>query len=116
MSVSALGYEGKYRHDPSGQGQLGQLQRDLYRLIREQRQLRDEGLSPHWKGVEDRRNPIIRYVPWWIIAAAGLCILTGAFVVLTRSSRLQAGPIKTALAELVNPVDYPAPAPRAPTG
>jgi type VI secretion system protein ImpK len=106
----ALGYEGKYRHDPSGQGQLGQLQRDLYRLIREQRQLHDEGLSAHWKGVEDRRNPIIRYVPWWIIAAVGLCILTGTFIVLHTKLAAQAEPIKAALAGQAVAVDYPAPA------
>jgi type VI secretion system protein ImpK len=106
-----LGYEGKYRHDPSGQGQLAQLQRDLYRLIREQRQIRDEGLSPHWKGVEDRRNPIIRYVPWWIIAAVGLAILTGTFVVLHTKLAAQAQPIKAALAGSAVAVDYPAPAP-----
>jgi type VI secretion system protein ImpK len=106
-----LGYEGKYRHDPSGQGQLAQLQRDLYRLIRDQRQLRDEGLSPHWKGVEDRRNPIIRYVPWWIVAAVGLVILTGTFVVLHTKLAVQAEPIKAALAGSAVAVDYPAPAP-----
>jgi type VI secretion system protein ImpK len=107
----ALGYEGKYRHDPRGQGQLAQLQRDLYRLLREQRQLRDQGLSPHWQGVEDRRNPIVRYVPWWIIAAVGLAILTGTFVVLHAKLAAQAEPIKTALAGSAVAVDYPAPAP-----
>lgn len=107
----ALGYEGKYRHDPSGQGRLAELQHDLYRLIREQRQVRDEDLSPHWKGVEDRRNPIIRYVPWWIIAAAGLAILTGTFVVLHTKLAAQAQPIEAALAGPAETVDYPATAP-----
>jgi type VI secretion system protein ImpK len=107
----ALGYEGKYRHDPSGQGRLAELQHDLYRLIREQRQVRDEDLSPHWKGVEDRRNPIIRYVPWWIIAAAGLAILTGTFVVLHSKLAAQAQPIEAALAGSAETVDYPATAP-----
>jgi type VI secretion system protein ImpK len=107
----ALGYEGKYRHDPSGQGRLADLQHDLYRLIREQRQTRDEDLSPHWKGVEDRRNPIIRYVPWWIIAAAGLAILTGTFVVLHTKLAAQAQPIEAALAGSAETVDYPATAP-----
>lgn len=106
----ALGYEGKYRHDPSGQARLAELQHDLYRLIREQRQLRDEELAPHWKGVEDRRNPIIRYVPWWIIAAAGLAILTGTFVVLHAKLGVQAQPIKATLAGPAMTVDYPAPA------
>jgi type VI secretion system protein ImpK len=107
----ALGYEGKYRHDPSGQGRLAELQHDLYRLIREQRQVRDEDLSPHWKGVEDRRNPIVRYVPWWIIAAAGLAILTGTFVVLHTKLAAQAQPIEAALAGSAETVDYPATAP-----
>lgn len=106
----ALGYEGKYRHDPVGQGRLAELQHDLYGLIREQRQVRDEDLSPHWKGVEDRRNPIIRYVPWWIIAAAGLAILTGTFVVLHTKLAAQAQPIEAALAGSAVTVDYPAPA------
>ena len=65
----ALGYEGMYRHDPSGQSRLGELQHDLYRVIRDHRQLGDEDLSVHWKGVEDKRNPIVRYIPWWMVAA-----------------------------------------------
>ena len=107
----ALGYEGKYRHDPNGQGQLAQLQHDLYRLIREQRQVRDEDLSPHWKGVEDRRNPIVRYVPWWIVAAVGLAILTGTYIVLHTKLAAQAQPIEAALAGAAEKVDYPATAP-----
>jgi type VI secretion system protein ImpK len=106
----ALGYEGKYRHDPQGHGRLGELQHDLYRLIREQRQISDQDLSPHWKGVEDRRNPIIRYVPWWVVAAVGLAILTGAFVYLHTKLSVQAAPIKAALAGAAVTVDYPAPA------
>ena len=105
----ALGYEGKYRHDPSGQGRLAELQHDLYGLIRQQRQVRgDEELSPHWKGVEDRRNPIVRYVPWWMVAAAGLVILTGTFVTLHAKLGAQAEPIKAALAGSAVTVDYPA--------
>ena len=105
----ALGYEGKYRHDPAGPARLGELQHDLYRIIREQRQMRIEDLSPHWKGVEDRRNPIIRYVPWWVVAAVGLAILTGTFVVLHAKLGEQSEPIEMALAGAPAAVDYPAP-------
>jgi type VI secretion system protein ImpK len=104
----ALGYEGKYRHDPSGQAHLGGLQHDLYQLIRDQRQIRDEDLSAHWQGVEDRRNPIIRYVPWWMVAAMGLVILTGTFIVLHEKLSVQAEPIKATLAGVPVTVDYPA--------
>ncbi|HEY6925167.1 MAG TPA: type IVB secretion system protein IcmH/DotU [Steroidobacteraceae bacterium] len=106
----ALGYEGKYRHDPLGSGKLGELQHELYRVLCDQRQSPDDGLSPHWKGVEDRRNPIIRYVPWWIIAAAGLAVLTGTFIILHGKLAVQAAPIKAALAGPSVSVNYPAPA------
>jgi type VI secretion system protein ImpK len=106
----ALGYEGRYRHDPSGQARLGELQHDLYRLIREQRQGGDDELSPHWKGVEDRRNPIVKYIPWWMVAAVGLAVLTGTFIVLHEKLNIQAEPIKAVLAGTPVTVDYPAPA------
>ena len=28
-------------------------------------------LSLRWRGLEDRRNPLIRYVPWWVVGAGG---------------------------------------------
>jgi type VI secretion system protein ImpK len=105
----ALGYEGKYRHDSQGPARIAELQHDLYRLIREQRQMRTEDLSPHWKGVEDKRNPIIRYIPWWAVAAVSLLILTGTFVLLHTRLGEQSGPIEMALAGTSAAVDYPAP-------
>ena len=32
----------------------------------------DPSLSLRWRGLEDRRNPLIRYVPWWVVGAAAL--------------------------------------------
>ncbi len=110
----ALGYEGKYRLDPNGQARLAELQQSLYRVIREQRQIRDEPLSPHWKGVQDRRNPIIRYVPWWIVGAAGAAALVIAFFVYQVLLGSQAKPIKAALAGTSAPVEYAAAAPPPP--
>ena len=59
----ALGYEGKYRHDPSGALRLGELRHALFEQIRQRRQVRDAALSAQWKGVEDRRNPVMRAWP-----------------------------------------------------
>ncbi|HKD53455.1 MAG TPA: type IVB secretion system protein IcmH/DotU [Steroidobacteraceae bacterium] len=107
----ALGYEGKYRHDPNGRLRLGELQQELSRLIRERRQLRDAELSPQWKGVEDRRNPVMRYVPWWAVAAAAAALVTVTFVVLHTRLGAQAQPIKAALAAPAVTVNYPAAVP-----
>ncbi len=110
----ALGYEGKYRHDPNGALELSRLQHDLYEVIRERHPLREEELSPRWQGTEDRRNPIIRYVPWWTVAAAGATVLLIAFLVFHARLSAQARPIETALAAPAVAVDYAA-APSAPT-
>jgi type VI secretion system protein ImpK len=111
----SLGYEGRYGQDPRGAAQLSDLQHDLYRLIRDHRQLRDEELAPHWRGVEDKRNPIVRYVPWWIVASLGLLVLTAAFIFMRQRLSLQAEPIKAALVGPVESVDYPEPTPAAAT-
>ena len=103
----ALGYEGKYRHDPQGAAKLSQLQRELFELIRARRSLQSD-LSPHWKGVEDRRNPVMRYVPWWVIAAGGAAVLTIAFVVFRTRLGIEAEPIRAALAVPAVRVNYPA--------
>lgn len=104
----ALGYEGKYRHDPQGAARLSQLQRELFELIRTRRSLQGEDLSPHWKGVEDRRNPVMRYVPWWVIAAGAAAVLTIAFVVFRTRLGIEAQPIRAALAVPAVRVNYPA--------
>jgi type VI secretion system protein ImpK len=107
----ALGYEGKYRHDPHGAARLSQLQHDLFGLVRARRALQGEDLSPHWKGVEDRRNPVMRYVPWWVVAIAGVAVLTIAFSILRTRLGIQAEPIEAALATAAVRVNYPAVAP-----
>ncbi|HTV80434.1 MAG TPA: type IVB secretion system protein IcmH/DotU [Steroidobacteraceae bacterium] len=107
----ALGYEGKYRQDPNGPARLAELQHRLFRLIRERRQIRDEPLSAHWQGIEDRRNRVLRYVPWWLIAIAGGAVVTGVFIVLHSRLAREAEPIKAALAAPAAPLTYaPAPA------
>lgn len=70
----ATGLKGKYRVLERGENQLAQIRAEVFSLIRTQRGEPDPSLSPHWRGVEDTRNPIARYVPLWVILAfsAGL--------------------------------------------
>lgn len=109
----ALGYEGMYRIDERGAGRLAELQHKLSRLIRDARQIKDEELSVHWQGVEDRRNPIFRYVPWWVVACAGLAILVVAFVIYVARLNNAAAPVMAALAQPSVQVEYTAPVSRA---
>ena len=77
-----------------GHEQLQQVQQDLYRKIRAHRGPPEPELSLRWRGLEDRRNRLIRYVPWWVVGAAALAILavtfTAYYVSLGQSRR--AGP------------------------
>jgi type VI secretion system protein ImpK len=77
----ALGFGGRYQIESGGRTKLADIQQDLYRRIKAQRPPAADELAPHWRGIEDRRNPLIRYVPLWVIAAAAACVLMIAFVI-----------------------------------
>jgi type VI secretion system protein ImpK len=76
----ALGFEGRYRLDEQGPARLAEVRQNLYRVIQSVRGAVDGDLSPHWRGVEDRRSPVVRLVPLWVVATACALVLLGAFV------------------------------------
>jgi len=105
----ALGFEGRYRLEERGGRKLDEIRDTLFRLIRDARQLRDEELAIAWRGVQDRRNPIFRYVPWWIVAALAVTGLVIGFVVFDARLGTAAAPTKELLAGNGVPVQYTAP-------
>jgi type VI secretion system protein ImpK len=109
----ALGFEGRYSVEERGAQKLDDIQHDLFRTLRETRQLREEELSVQWRGVEDRRNPIFRYVPWWIVGALALALLVVGFVMYDARLKNAAAPTKELLARTGVPLQYTA-APIAP--
>lgn len=96
----ALGFEGKYRLDPRGAARLAEVRENLFRRIEGLRESGEPELSPRWKGVEDRRNAVMRFVPLWVVAAACAVILTGAFLYLNRLLNERAEPVNAALARV----------------
>src|SRR5258706_9593792 len=75
----AFGFAGKYQVQDRGHEHLLQVQQDLYRRIRNHRGPTEPGLSLRWRGLEDRRNPLLRYLPWRVVSAAALPLLALAF-------------------------------------
>ena len=65
----ALGFQGKYRLDDSGLGQLADIKDQLYRTIRQQRGETERSLSPHWEGIKKASATLIPFVPVWVLAA-----------------------------------------------
>lgn len=110
----ALGFEGKYRIEERGAQSLAELQHGVFRMIRDVRHLRDEELSAQWRGIENRRNPILRYVPWWIIGALALAALAVGFVIYDAWLKSAAAPIKELLTASAVPIQYVVPPGAAP--
>lgn len=73
----ALGFEGKFRVQDRGRAMLATIQDNLYQTIRLHRGDIEKELSPRWRGVQDQRSKLARYVPLWVVAAvsAGLLLL-----------------------------------------
>jgi type VI secretion system protein ImpK len=96
----ALGFGGRYLIEAGGRAKLADIQEDLYRRIRAQRAAAAQELAPHWRGIQDKRNPLIRYVPLWVVVAAAACVLVAAFLYFhTRLNTLSA-PVSAQLAQI----------------
>jgi type VI secretion system protein ImpK len=96
----ALGFTGKYQVQEGGQARLAEVQNELYRKIRAFRGVPPPELAARWHGLEDRRNPIIRYVPWWVVGAAALAILGIAYAGYLAALSRTAAPVHQTLAKV----------------
>lgn len=94
----AFGFNGKYHVADRGYEKLAAIQQELYRKIRSQRSAPPAELSLHWRGLEDRRNPLIRYVPWWVVGAAALAILAIVFTIYYARLANDSAPVHAELA------------------
>jgi type VI secretion system protein ImpK len=96
----AFGFAGKYQIQERGQEHLHQVQQDLYRKIRDYRGQANQTLSLRWRGLEDRRNPLMRLLPWWLVGVAALAILAITFTAYYASLAGIADPVHAELAKV----------------
>jgi type VI secretion system protein ImpK len=96
----AFGFTGKYQVQERGHSRLAEVQQALYARIREYRGTPRQELSLRWQGVEDRRNPLIKYVPWWVVGAASLAVLAVAFTIFHARLGSAAADVKLTLAQI----------------
>jgi type VI secretion system protein ImpK len=111
--ILALGFTGKYQMLDRGHEQLADLQHNLHRTIQSQRGAPPPDLSLQWRGLEDQRNRLIRYVPWWVVVAAALAILGVTFAIYYTKLATQASPLHERLAQ-IGIEDFALPPPPAP--
>jgi type VI secretion system protein ImpK len=112
----ALGFTGKFQLLEHGQTRLAQTQHDIFQRIRSVRSAPEQELSLRWHGVEDQRNRLVRYLPWWVALVAALAVITGTFVFFKHRLDNQADPIYATLATIGTETTAAAPATAAPTG
>ena len=112
-----LGFTGKYQMIERGHEQLADLQHALYRKIRAERGHVPGDLSLQWRGLEDQRNRLVRYVPGWVMGAAALAVLAVTFGVYYSRLGTLAAPIHEKLAQvgMVEAPIPPSPPPAGPT-
>jgi type VI secretion system protein ImpK len=96
----AVGFEGRYRLDERGAQRLTDIRRDLYQRIEQLRGGFEPELSPHWKGLDDRRNAVIRLVPLWVVAAACIVVLVVTYILFNARLSSRAAPINATLANV----------------
>jgi type VI secretion system protein ImpK len=109
----AFGFTGKYQILERGHARLADVQQELYRKIRSHRGTAPPDLALRWHGVEDRRNRLVRYVPWWVVGAAALAILGITFAIYYARLGTAAEPVLEALAT-VGVEEFTAPRPASP--
>jgi type VI secretion system protein ImpK len=74
----SLGFQGRYRLEDGGIDRLTRIRQELLALTRQQRGEHERELSPRWRGIEDRRPAVSRFVPLWVVGAVacGLILVT----------------------------------------
>jgi type VI secretion system protein ImpK len=109
----SLGFAGKYALDPKGPLQRDNLQHEVYERLRGLRGGPPGPLSPRWEGEYDKRNPVLRYVPLWVVAVVGLALLTGTYLYFRFQLSSASEPLLASLSQ-VGMQDFAAEAPSVP--
>jgi type VI secretion system protein ImpK len=117
----ALGFEGRYRVRDGGRDQLDAVRERLYQTIRVQRGEPERELSPNWRGIVERRDPLIHQVPLWVFSAVAGILLLGLFAGFTFALNRDSDPVFLSLGNLDKrlpavtaprtPIDEPEPEP-----
>lgn len=106
----ALGFQGRYRLKSGGREQLNDWRDQLHQVIRRERGEFERELSPYWQGAVEKRNPLMRIVPLWVIAACAVAVLLAVYVFLSVQLSKEAEPVLKSLASIPGNAFDPPPA------
>jgi type VI secretion system protein ImpK len=107
----ALGFEGRYRIIVNGKDKLASIREWLYRILQNERGLADTALSPHWEGVTDRRNPLMRLIPFWTFGTLAAVLLAIIYSLFLYQLNSQSDPVFKELYAINPPIKAAPPEP-----
>lgn len=96
----AMGLMGKYRVQLNGRAQLEAVQANALAALRTHRGEPARELSPRWRGVEDARPMLARYVPLWVVGAASGGLMIAVYVGLLLALNTVSDPVAAEIASL----------------
>jgi type VI secretion system protein ImpK len=96
----AFGFEGRYRPLPDGMAQLQVVRDNLYRTIRNQHGESEPDLSAHWQGITQRQNPLVQYVPLWVVLSISGLLLLLVYSGFSLALNVKSDPLYAALHNL----------------
>jgi type VI secretion system protein ImpK len=109
----AFGFAGQYRVQEQGATRLADIQHEIFRRIQPPDTATPIELSIRWRGVEDRRSRLVRYAPWWMVAAGALALLAGTFAFYYATLGRATSPVQAALSR-IGEEDFKGASPPAP--
>ncbi|MGD8910985.1 MAG: type IVB secretion system protein IcmH/DotU [Chromatiales bacterium] len=101
----AFGFEGRYRPLPDGFAQLQGVRDNLYRTIRNQHGESEPDLSAHWQGVVQQQNPLVHYVPLWVMLSISGVLLLLIYSGFSLALNVKSDPLYAALHNIARNVE-----------
>lgn len=93
----AFGFQGRYRLLDNGRSRLDEQRERTYNAIRTAHGEFERDLSPHWRGSVQEQNPLVRYVPLWVVAAVATALLLLAYALFSWLLNSASDPVFTAM-------------------
>jgi len=93
----AFGFQGRYRLLDNGRNRLDEQRERAYNAIRTARGEFERDLSPHWRGSLREQNPLVRYVPLWVVAAVATALLLLSYAIFSGLLNSTSDPVFTAM-------------------
>lgn len=93
----AFGFQGRYRLLENGRSRLEEQRERTYNAIRTARGEFERELSPHWRGSTQEQNPLVRYVPLWVVAAVAAALLLLAYALFSWLLNRASDPVFSAM-------------------